>query len=176
MDHGERPRCPSCGGDIKAYELRCQLCGHEFSNTRNSAAVQALTTALQDVVRTSNGEAALVRQADTIRNWPIPVNKTDLLEFATLAGGNAVAGVGTATLVTDAWRAKALETVAKGRIAFSPDDPGYAALMELNERLSSDQRTRMAVGASRKAVKVIIILIVVAAIVFGGLLAVVALM
>lgn len=170
MEHGERVRCPSCGGDIKAFALSCELCGHEFSNTQNSAAVQALTSALQDVVRAYSGGAAMMRQADTIRNWPIPVNKTDLLEFATLAGGNAVAGAGTATVVTDAWRAKALESVAKGRIAFSQSDPGYAAIAELEKRLASDQRTRLAVGASRKAVKVIVVVIVIVALAFGGLL------
>ena len=173
IEHGGRLTCPTCGAAVKAFEVTCQF-GHELVNTKNSTAIQELTAALQDVARTSSRKANVDRQADTIRNWPVPVNRTDLLEFATLAGSNAVVGVGVSTKVHEAWRAKALEVIAKGRIALKPEDSILATLLQLEQQLSSDQRTRIAVGASRKVVKVVIVLVIIAALAFGGLLAVVA--
>lgn len=174
-EHGSKLTCPTCGAAVAAFAVRCPF-GHELTNTKNSDAIQGLTAALQDVVRSTSGDASLARQADTIRNWPVPVNKTDLLEFATLAGSNAMVGAGMANVVHDAWRAKALEVIAKGRIALPADDPTLATLQQLEQRLTSDQRTRLAAGAGRKVAKGVIILAIIAALIFGGLLIVVAMM
>jgi len=148
-------KCPSCGGDLKAFALKCSLCGHELSTVQVPSSVQGLVDRLTELSRESDMPQS--RQADAIRNWPIPVSTADLLEFTTFAGSNAMVGVGSATVLSDAWRAKALEAVAKGRIAFKEGDKGFDAIRDLERRLASDQKTRMTVGATRGLMKTVLI-------------------
>jgi hypothetical protein len=154
---------------VEAFALSC-ACGHQFTNTSSSPSIQDFTQKLRDIGQSGAGPIDQARQADFIRNWPIPVNAGDLQEFVTLAGSNALVGLGKSSVVSEAWRAKAIEAIQKGRIAFKSNDPGYKAMLDLEQRLGSDQRTRIAVGASRGAFKMIIIGVIIAVLVFGGLL------
>lgn len=176
MQSGTIAVCPGCGASLQAFELRCSLCGQEFTGTKNSDAVTGLVDRLADIDREFSGKVATAKKIEAIRNWPIPVNTTDLLEFATIAGGNAVVGVGAATGLTDAWRAKALEVVAKGKLAFKEGDRGLAVITELQQKLTSDQRTRAAVGASKGVFKIVVLVAVLGVLVFGGLLVAVSMM
>ncbi len=161
-------KCPSCGADVKAFQLKCGLCGHEYATMDTPASIQGLVDRLGEIATAaaSNPQA----QADVIRNWPIPVSTADLLEFATFAGSNAMVGVGKAGPVSDAWRAKALEAVAKGRLAFRESDAGYGVIRELEQRLASDQKTRVAVSATRGVAKGLLIAGGIAALLFLALL------
>jgi hypothetical protein len=153
---------------VKAFQLKCGLCGHEFATVEAPVSVQRLVDRLSE--QSASGGHSAQTQADTIRNWPIPVSTGDLLEFATFAGSNALVGVGKANPISDAWRAKALEAVAKGRLAFRESDPGFAAIRELEQRLATDQKTRVAVGATRGVAKGLLIAGGIAALLFLALL------
>ncbi len=161
-------KCPSCGGDVKAFQLKRGLCGHEFTTVEAPVSVQRLVDRLTE--QSAAGGTSVQAQADIIRNWPIPVSTGDLMEFVTFAGSNAMVGVGKASPVSDAWRAKALEAVTKGRLAFRENDPGFAAIRDLEQRLAADQKTRVAVGATRGVTKGLIIAGGIAALLFLALL------
>ena len=168
MEHS--PKCPSCGGDVRAYQLRCSLCGHEFAGVQAPSSVRELVGQLTSVSASSwRGVDAI--KAETIRNWPIPVSTADLLEFITFAGSNAMVGVGRSSAMTDAWRAKALEAIAKGRIAFRDGDAGLTAIRDLEQRLAADQKMRMAVGATKGATRTVLVIVGIAAVLVVALLA-----
>jgi hypothetical protein len=80
-------KCPNCGGALKAFASRCELCGHELSGVSASKTVT-------DLVQKFNGiEAALdaaglhgnkrikelvSRKGQVIRDFPIPNSREDL--------------------------------------------------------------------------------------------------
>lgn len=161
------PKCPSCGGDVRAFTLRCPLCGHEFTAVQAPSSMRDLVSQLAAV---GSGRYADAMRADLIRNWPIPVSTGDLLEFITFAGSNAIVGVGRASPTSEAWRAKAREAIAKGRIAFREGDAGLDAIRDLEQRLASDNKMRMAVGATRGATKTVLIVFGIIAVLFVALL------
>jgi len=167
-------KCPSCGGDLKSFALKCSLCGHELSTAQVPSPVQGLVDRLTEL--SSELDMPQARQAEAIRNWPIPVSTADLLEFTTFAGSNAMVGVGSASVLSDAWRAKALEAVAKGRIAFKEGDKGFDAIRDLERCLASDQKTRMTVGATRGLMKIVLIGGGIVALLFLALLGAVAIL
>ena len=157
----ESQKCPSCGGAVRAYQLRCELCGHEFSTAQVPSSVRDLAVRLGQM--TDDGRNADARKAEMIRNWPIPVSSGDLLEFVTFAGSQAIVGAGRSTASSEAWRSKAREAIAKGRIAFREGDAGLAAIRELEQRLAGDEKVRLAVGATRGATRVVLIVVSMAA-------------
>lgn len=150
------PKCPSCGGDIRAFTLRCPLCGHEYTAVQAPSSVRDLVNQLSSI---GAGAAMDPAKAEAIRNWPIPVSTGDLLEFITFAGSNALVGVGIATPTSAAWRTKALEAIAKGRIAFREGDAGLVAIHDLERRLATDNKVRMAVGATKGATKTVLVVV-----------------
>lgn len=161
--------CVACGADVKAFELKCAFCGHQFADARGSESVRQLVERL-DALNASDDKDAAVRKVELIRNWPIPVTAADLLEFAAWAGSNALVGSGQSTPLTDAWRAKALEAIAKGKTAFRETDRGWESMRDLERRLTSDQRTRMTVAAGKGLLRTGVIVVAVIAALFLALL------
>lgn len=110
--HGDVKKCPSCGATIKAFNVTCQHCGHEFSNVPASETVQKLFNLLREAESgsadssTTNPFKAIgqfyatnlfgaVSKAERekkniISNFPIPTTKSDMLEFLALAYPKAI--------------------------------------------------------------------------------------
>ncbi len=80
-------KCPACGGQLKAFATRCDLCGHELAGVGASRAVTDLVQKFSDLEGSlaASGlsgkklETELIaRRARLIRDFPIPNAREDL--------------------------------------------------------------------------------------------------
>lgn len=80
-------KCPSCGGPLKAFVSRCELCGHELAGVGASATVTELARKFDEIeislaaagLQGSKLEKEIVaRKARVIRDFPIPNARADL--------------------------------------------------------------------------------------------------
>lgn len=74
--------CPSCGKFVPSFTTNCQ-CGFEF---RQSDSVLSMSQ-LYNQIKSTNDED---KKVEIIRNFPIPNNKEDLLEFVSVSASNAL--------------------------------------------------------------------------------------
>jgi len=98
--------CPACGATVNSMELSCSECGHEFRNTGVSNLMsefkekidKAANIAIQEKSsglfgkmmalvdqETDNERKIYNAKANIIKNFPIPSNKEDLIEFMTFS-------------------------------------------------------------------------------------------
>ena len=103
-------KCPSCGGNLPAYSIKCSDCGHEVSERNTNNTIQKLFEMLNEIEsqrqqkqESNNPFAALGnlyaeafsnimgpgaierKKMEIISSFPIPTTKTDILEFLALA-------------------------------------------------------------------------------------------
>ncbi len=97
---GNIKTCPACGSFIKAMELTCADCGHEFTNTQANSTLLKLLEQIEkinnqeittpQILKGALGEQAKKNQIDQeknklkselIENFPIPNTREDILEF-----------------------------------------------------------------------------------------------
>lgn len=80
-------KCPACGGQLKAFASRCDLCGHELAGVSASRVVTDLVQKFSDIESSlaaaglsgSKLEKELIaRRARVIRDFPIPNARDDL--------------------------------------------------------------------------------------------------
>lgn len=80
-------KCPNCGGPLKAFASRCDLCGHELAGVSASRVVTDLVQKFNDIeaalaasgMSGSKLEKELIaRKARVIRDFPIPNAREDL--------------------------------------------------------------------------------------------------
>jgi hypothetical protein len=80
-------KCPSCGGPLKAFVSRCELCGHELAGIGASNTVTELARKFDEIeasltasgLQGSKLEKELVaRKSRVIRDFPIPNAREDL--------------------------------------------------------------------------------------------------
>lgn len=74
---GNIKTCPACGAHVKAFQIKCDDCGHEYRETKSSVNVKEFH---QKIISTSQKDRASI-----IQTFPIPTNKEDIIEFLTLA-------------------------------------------------------------------------------------------
>lgn len=83
-------KCPSCGGQLKAFASRCDLCGHELAGVGANRTVSDIVQRFNDIenelaragITGSKLEKELVaRKARVIRDFPIPNAREDLLSL-----------------------------------------------------------------------------------------------
>ncbi len=155
---GDIHKCPNCGEIIKSFETKCPTCGFELRNTRASNAITEFSRKLEELEsqRTTKTTKQVVAQSfadafgvghtekidkeiiNLIRNFSIPNNKEDIIEFIILACSNIDVVVAAAdnpsdagcsgnrelqTLkqVNEAWVSKASQAYQKGKISFGHD-------------------------------------------------------
>jgi hypothetical protein len=119
---GNIKTCPACGSSVKAYQLNCEDCGHEFSNVEANKSISQLLDKINKLNK-NDGETQNdfeERMANIINSTPIPNSKEDLLEFLSVCSSQSDVdmmsrGYGD---VVSAWANKGNEALLKARILF----------------------------------------------------------
>ena len=127
--NGVVPKCPSCGGALKAFAARCELCGHELTGVGANRTVVELVNKFNEI------EATLVaaglqgsklekevsaRRARVIRDLPIPNAREDLLSLIHFILPK-LQGVGKRDPNEEDWRVKFTEVMNLARNAYRGD-------------------------------------------------------
>lgn len=138
-------KCPNCGDILDAYESVCESCGYERRGTKATSSIQELARKLQEIEaqRPFDDKSSKARLAgrlsktdeqkiDLIRNFSIPNNKEDIMEFAVLAASNidveSFSGIGKTVsqnvanvAISNAWMAKLEQAYQKAKLVFEND-------------------------------------------------------
>ena len=143
---GEIFKCPNCGDILDAYESVCETCGYERRGAKATGSVRELQLNLEELyakrppkkVHTiftqalSDGQISNTDEeiVGLIKNFAIPNNKEDIMEFIILASSNIdmkVYGVNSERYqmlnpaqreVSDAWLAKYEQAYQKAQLMF----------------------------------------------------------
>lgn len=113
---GEIHKCPNCGESLKAFTTNCPTCGFELRNSKASSAISEFADKVNNL--SSTDECAKL-----IRNFPIPNNKEDILEFMLLAASNLVGQSN--RIVFEAWLAKFEQSYQKAKVSFENEEIFY---------------------------------------------------
>lgn len=154
----EITKCPNCQSPVDIFSVNCPYCGTPIIRKHGSSACQQLTRKL-NMIEDSRPKATLFNSVTTIidmasqnldstdqkkvnliRNFIVPNNKGDIIEFLLLAESNMKAHKpyleakdGFTRLVNQqmykAWNAKYEEIMEKGRILLS-NDPEFKLLYD----------------------------------------------
>ena len=83
------PVCPKCGAQVTPLTLKCE-CGYEFTNQKQVSSVQVLLEKIEKI-QLGNREKEEKNQIiiDTIKMFPVPNAKEDIIEFLALAVANS---------------------------------------------------------------------------------------
>lgn len=148
--HGSIKKCPNCGAPVAAFNTHCEVCGHEFTNVEAASSITALFNKLQELDEQLNQQISqrgvvdkivgkftfsednlredfLERKLTTIRTFPIPNTKGDILEFLTMAASlgqkKSIFSVNSReeVMLAKAWREKCVQVIHKARILLKND-------------------------------------------------------
>jgi hypothetical protein len=183
---GDVKKCPACGAAVQSFTINCRDCGHEFRNTKTNSRIIHLIERLEAIERTylPNSSNQMLdyqkqkemcrTQSKIIKNFPIPNNKEDILEFLSL-------GISKSTTVsigdslndseasnTDAWRQKSKEVLFKAKILFNADKYFTNELQryesDLQKSIKSANRIPIIIYLS---IFIFVLLIIISAIIWG---------
>jgi len=97
---GSVKKCPACGALVQNFQARCSDCGHEFSDIEASKNVEKFFEKLDEIeqqridisITTTDIKAKEQqfksldsRKEEMILNFPVPVQKSEIIEFLTNA-------------------------------------------------------------------------------------------
>ena len=100
---GKIHKCPSCGEVLKYNDIKCPSCGLELRNNKSSETLSELSQKLEKIEKERIGkeiglkdvftrdvavDEITMKETSIIRNFPIPSNKEDLIEFIVFAAAN----------------------------------------------------------------------------------------
>lgn len=136
--------CPVCGELVKAMEIKCSACDHEFVNIEAITSISILLSEITEIKRNAEiiDYTTEQRIAGLINSTPIPNSKEDLLEFLAVCCAQAdvdFAARGTG-VIPAAWANKGNEAFLKARIAFRGDNSSLSLLHEFETKLKSAKR------------------------------------
>ena len=109
---GEVHKCPNCGEVLNSFIANCPVCGYELRNSNTSSSVKEFANKISNTK--SEDECAKL-----VRNFPVPNNKEDILEFMILASSNITAEK--SRKVFEAWIAKFGQCYQKSKMLFEND-------------------------------------------------------
>ena len=137
-------KCPKCGQPLKAMTAVCSLCGYEMRNSKTTNSVLELTREINKLEKNRNTVTDKLstivsgrkthptdeKIASLIRNYIVPNNKEDIMEFMILAAGNMDAGVlagaqresQVSEVIIKAWESKFHQTYQKAHFSFGEDE------------------------------------------------------
>lgn len=92
-------KCPNCGAQIPPLTLKCE-CGYEISNTKNITSIQVLFEKIEKIQNepinkglfdnvSKQESMKFQRIRETIKMFPVPNTKEDIIEFLALSVPNA---------------------------------------------------------------------------------------
>ena len=167
---GDIMTCPACGATINATNLSCGECGHEFRNTGLSNLMSEFKQKLDDAEKnaiqekstgflgkilsmvdseTENERKIFNAKSNVIKNFPIPSNKEDIVEFLSFsisqANGVPVSAMdkfagssgtyGHKIVLKNAWITMADSIKSKAQFLDSNDNSFVAKINELYNEL-----------------------------------------
>lgn len=161
---GEIRKCPKCGCELPSFTAICPSCGFELYNTRVSNAVQKLAN---DIAKISHSREALEDEssisiidktiANIIRNFPIPNNREDIIEFMILASSNIDENIfydSSQKEITTAWIAKFEQAYQKAQFTLK-DNPDFQQIKSIYDKKKKEIRKSKAKFARRKTAYVL---------------------
>ena len=131
---GNIKTCPACGSSVKAFQLKCESCDHEFQNTKIEGYINDFKKTIEQAVSekhirykytVNNVEHVIPDEpskekaiASLIKSYPLPKNKEDIIELLIYSYSNfesvdnqKIWGIGISQPVKDAWYAKAKQAI-----------------------------------------------------------------
>lgn len=131
---GNIKTCPACGASVKAFQIKCEDCGHEFQNTKIDGYLNEFRKIIESAIidkesinkyTGNNIEHEILNEtskdktiASLIMSYPLPKNKEDIIELLIYSysnyesdDNNKLWGIGTPKPVKDAWYAKAKQAL-----------------------------------------------------------------
>jgi hypothetical protein len=109
---GNIKTCPACGASVKAFQIKCDDCGHEFTGNAANVSISNLLNKL----KVANEE----EHETIINSYAIPINKEDLFEFLQVSCSQATGGPN--EIINDAWLKKSKEALLKSKLVFVLDE------------------------------------------------------
>ena len=149
---GNIKTCPACGASVKAFQIKCDDCGHEFTGNAANVSISNLLNQL----KVANKE----KHETIINSYAIPINKEDLFEFLQVSCSQSLEG--SDYMIQLAWRRKSKEALLKSKLAFINDDK-FKLLNDYEVILNKSEK-------KEKFNKLILILITVFFLIFIGLI------
>ena len=144
---GDIKKCPACGAVVSPTMAKCPECGYEFSNISANATSTKLLAYLNDIdIQCSNiqngSTIALQRKNQAIRNFPIPNTKEDLIEMLTLCHANS-SGKGESKGLSNAWKAKTEQVVAKAKVILGNDKDAVAIIHDIETKKKKGKKRKL---------------------------------
>lgn len=150
--YGEIRKCPHCGAVVETGTAKCQSCGYEFVGIEANSSAQRLAKKLEEVSRWIEEQERLKNQikaqkgfsinlsddaemkkmrerANTIKDFPIPNTKEDLLEFVVTMRAkwkNSPIALG---MEREAYKSKYYECIHKIKLFFA-NDPAFKIILD----------------------------------------------
>lgn len=137
-------KCPNCGGPLKAFVSRCELCGHELAGVSASSAVTELVNKFSEIeaalvasgLQGSKLENELVaRRARVIRDFPIPLARDDLQSLIYFIHPKIQENIKPDPNAED-WRVKFKEVLSLAKTAYKGDAKTRAEFEEIERSLN----------------------------------------
>lgn len=107
-EKSKKHKCPGCGELLPSLAVNCPACGYEVK--------QAALSSIKDLHRQLRRADTVEKRDFTIRNFPIPNSKEDIIEFMILASTNIIGE--DETDIYEAWLAKFEQAYQKALIVF----------------------------------------------------------
>ena len=116
-------KCPNCGAQIEAFQVRCPACGFEIRGEEEggSAALKNFLSKYKNKGKNAH--------ADMVKTFPLPNTVEDIIEF-TLFASQQIKAISRKSEIDDtdidicaAWSAKLEEARIRAGLSFSKDDP-----------------------------------------------------
>lgn len=137
LKYGNVQKCPQCGAPVEPLAVVCSTCGYEFRNVEALRSSQKLADKIEaiNLAYRDKGQGVLgfnetkkfTEITETIKNFPIPTTKEDLLDFAvTMQSRWKNEGYG---FLAQSYKAKYDECINKIKILFA-NDPSFAGILE----------------------------------------------
>ncbi len=165
--------CPACGASKKAFQIKCEDCGHEFTNSQVLKSKQKLFSEFEKVeIEERNRSLNFIekldvervyeskinaRKASIVSTFPLPYNKEDLLDFFNLAihESKKYGSVNDEGFLRRAWKSKANELKAKISLELKDDIHANLLLLEYNNQIKT-----ISISPKQKMLFVILVLFI----------------
>lgn len=168
-------KCPSCGGNLKAFATNCDLCGHELAGVKANRTVVDLAERFK-AIETEVDQAGLTggkrdseiatRRGRVIRDFAIPNSREDLQSLIYFIHPKIQENLKPDPNAED-WRVKFKEVMTLAKNAYKGDAKTRAEFEEMERSLTTTLSGDLKTKAKRNPIVAIGILLVVIATLIG---------